>query len=258
MRRRVLLLLAVLALLAGLGAGMARGERTQQGNLIVSLDGDLTPLKLPRERPAPVAVHLEGGLQTADDALLPRVTRVELGLPAQGVLSTRGLPTCSPRRLRNTTSEEALAVCRGALVGDGRLQADVLLPHQAPFGIDADLLAFNGRVRGRRAVIVHAYAAEPPTVVTLPFLVRHRGGRFGLALVADLPPTLGPWPHFAHFDLTLSRRYSYRGQRRSYLSASCPIPPRFTAGFFSFAKASFTLVGGGRIGTGIARGCRAR
>ena len=44
--------------------------------------------------------------------------------------------------------------------------------------------------------------------------------------------------------MTLSRRYSYRGRARSYLSASCPIPPRFTAGFFSFAKASFTLAGG--------------
>lgn len=255
---RVLGALAALALVAAMGAGLAQGERSQKGNLIVSLDGELAPLKLPRDRPAPVAVHLEGGLQTADGALLPRVTRVELGLPGQGVLSTRGLPVCSQRRLRNTTSAEALAACRGALVGNGRLRADVLLPHQAPFAIDADLLAFNGRVRGRRAVIVHAYAAEPPTVVTLPFFVRHRGGRFGLALVADLPPTLGPWPHFAHFDLTLSRRYSYRGLRRSYLSASCPIPPRFTAGFFSFAQASFTLVGGGRIGTGIARGCRAR
>ena len=258
MKRRLLLLFAVPALLACLCAGMASGERSQRGNLIVSLDGELTPLKLPRDRPAPVAVHLEGGLQTADGALLPRVTRVELGLPAEGVLSTRGLPTCSQRRLRNTTSAEALAACRGALVGDGRLQADVLLPHQRPFGIEADLLAFNGRVRGHRAVIVHASAAKPPTVVILPFLVRRGGGRFGLALVADLPPTLGPWPHFAHFDLTLSRRYSYRGERRSYLSASCPIPPRFTAGFFSFAKAGFTLVGGGRIGTGIARSCRAR
>lgn len=258
MSRRALWVLVGLALLAGLAATVARGERSQRGNLIVSLDGDLAPLKLPRERPAPVAVHLEGGLQTADGALLPRVTRVELGLPAQGVLSTRGLPICTQRRLRNTTVGEALAACRGALVGNGQLRADVLLPHQVPFAIDADLLAFNGRVRGRRAVLVHAFAVEPPTVVTLPFLVRHRDGRFGLALVADLPPTLGPWPHFAHFELTLARRYSYRGRHLSFLSASCPIPPRFTAGFFSFAKASFTLVGGGQIGTGIARGCRAR
>jgi hypothetical protein len=250
--------LALLALLGGLGAGLAQGERTQQGNLIVSLDGGLAPLALPRDRPAPVSVRLDGGLQTADGELLPRVTRVELGLPGQGVLSTRGLPTCSQRRLRNTTSAEARRACGGALVGGGQLEADVLLPNQQPFQIHADLLAFNGRVDGTRAVILHAFAAKPPTVVVLPFLLRHRGGRFGTALVADLPPTLGPWPHFAHFAMTLSRRYSYRGESRSYLSASCPIPARFTAGFFSFAKATFTLAGGRKIGTGIARSCRAR
>jgi hypothetical protein len=251
--------LAALALLGGIGAGLAHGERTQQGNLIVSLDGDLAPLRLPRDRPAPVALHLDGGLQTADGELLPRVTQVELGLPGQGVLSTRGLPTCSQRRLRDTTSAEALATCGGARVGGGRLEADVLLPHQPPFKIQAHLLVFNGRVAsGQRAVLVHAFAANPPTVVVLPFVLRHRSGRFGTALVAHLPPTLGPWPHFAHFEITLSRRYSYRGQRRSYVSASCPIPDRFTAGFFSFAHATFTLVGGHRIGTGIARSCRGR
>lgn len=107
-------------------------------------------------------------------------------------------------------------------------------------------------------MILHAAAVKPPVVVVLPFVIRHQDGRFGLALVADLPATLGPWPHFAHFEMTLFRRYIYRGQERSYLSASCPIPPRFTAGFFSFAKASFTLVGGRQVGTGIARGCRGR
>jgi hypothetical protein len=95
-------------------------------------------------------------------------------------------------------------------------------------------------------------------VAVLPFIVEPGSGRFGTALVADLPPALGPWPHLAHFEMTLSRRYSYRGRSRSYLSASCPIPPRFTAGFFSFAKASLTLAGGRQIGTAVARGCRAR
>jgi hypothetical protein len=250
--------LVVLALGAGLGAGLAHGERTQRGNLILALDGGLSPLALPRDRPAPVSVHLEGGLQTADGELLPRVTRIELGLPPQGVLSTRGLPACSQRRLRNTKPAEALAACRPALVGRGRLEAQVKVPRQAPFEIETRLLAFNGRVGKRRAVILHAFAASPPTVVVLPVLLRRGGGRFGLTLVADLPPALGPWPRFAGFELTLSRRYSYRGQRRSYLSASCPIPPRLTAGFFSFARAGLTLAGGRQIGTGIARGCRAR
>jgi hypothetical protein len=248
-----------MALLGGaLWAGVAHAERTQHGNLIVSLDGGLAPLKLPRDRAAPVAVHLEGGLRTADDSPLPRVTRVELELPGPGVLSTRGLPICPPRRLRNAKAGEALAACGQALVGRGSLEAEVLVPSQAPFTMHALLLAFNGRVGGQRAVIFHLSATDPPTVAVVPFLIRHRSGGLGTALVANLSSALGPWPRFAQFAMTLSRRYTYRGQSRSYLSASCPIPPRLTAGFLSpFAKASFTLFGGRRVSTSITRGCRA-
>lgn len=151
---RVLLVLAALGGLAGLGwglAGQARGERTQRGNLIVSLDGGILPLKLPRDRPAPVAVQLEGGLQTADGALLPRVSRIELGLPGEAEITTTGLPTCTLRQLRNRTSEEALSTCGRALIGHGALQADVVLPNQGPFRIQARLLAFNARVDGHRS-----------------------------------------------------------------------------------------------------------
>jgi hypothetical protein len=255
---RALGALAALSLLAGFGAGLAQGERSQQGNLIVTLGGDLAPLKLPRDRPAPVAVHLESGLQAADGGLLPRVTRIEIGLPDQGVLSTVGLPTCTPRQLRNRTGAEALAACESALVGEGQAEAEVLLPNQGPFRVHATLLAFNARVGDRRAVILHAYAVTPPTVVVMPFRYHQRHGRLGMGLAADLPSALGPWPRFARFELTLSRRYSYRGQRRSYLSASCPIPRRFTAGFFSFAEATFSLEDGSEIETGITRGCRAQ
>jgi hypothetical protein len=250
-------LLVVMAVIA-LAASTAGGERTQDGHLIVSLDGGLAPLALPRDRPAPVAVRLAGGLRTTDGTLIPRVTRVELSLPGQGVLDTRGLPVCPVRELRNTTSTAALDACGDALVGRGRLEAQVHVPNQPPFAVHAELLAFNGTVRGRRAVIFHGFAANPPTVVVLPFLLRLETGRVRTRLVADLPPELGPWPHFAHFEVKLFRRFSYRGRERSYLSASCPIPKRFTAGFFSFAKANFTLAGGRRVGTSITRSCRAR
>jgi hypothetical protein len=251
-------LLAVAALLIVLGTGLAMGERSRKGDLIVALDGKISPLALPRDRPAPVAIHLAGGLNKVGGGLLPRVTQIELGLPAQGVLSTRGLPTCSQRRLRDTKPPEALAACREALIGRGRLGAQIHIPHQEPFTISARLLAFNGRQGGRRMVILHGYAANPPTVVVLPFYLSRQPGRFGLALTANLPRALGPWPRFADFEMTLNRRYSYRGKPRSYLSASCPIPPRNTAGFFSLAKMNLTLADGRRIGTGIARSCRAR
>ncbi len=257
MTRIACLLAAVLALAAG-WAGIARAERSQKGNLIVSLDGGLSPLALPRDRPAPVAVHLEGGLQTSDRSPLPRVTRIELGLPSQGVVSTKGLPSCGTRLLHDAKPPEALTACRGALIGRGRLQASVALPNQSPFSIDARVLAFNGRVDGGRAVLLHAYTANPPTVAVLPLRLRRQEGRFGLALVGNLPPSLGPWPRLRRFDVTLFRRYSYRGRPRSYLSASCPIPKRNTAGFFSLAKVGFELADGRQISTGIARSCRAR
>jgi len=249
--------LAALSLLCGLAAA-AHGERTQYGNLVVSLDGGLSPLALPRGEPAPVTVRLAGGLQTTDGTVLPRVTRVTLGLPGQGVIDTQGLPLCPVRKIRNATVAEALRSCGPALVGRGRIAADVLLTPQPPFRIDANLLAFNGRVGGRRAVLLHAFASRPPTVVVLPFVLRLRSGRFGTTMVADLPPALGPWPHFAHFELKLFKRYVYKGRERSYLSASCPIPTRLTAGFFSFARATFTLDGGREVSTGITRSCRAR
>ncbi|TMK58548.1 MAG: hypothetical protein E6G51_02005 [Actinobacteria bacterium] len=248
----------MLVLAAGLAAATAHGERSQRGNLIVSLDGHFSPLALPRDRPAPVAVQLQAGLETEDGSILPRVTKVELGIPGQGIINTRGLPTCTPRRIRDATTAKALEACAPALIGSGRMVAQVKIPNQPPFRVHARLLAFNGEVGGNRAVIVHGISTQPPTAVVIPFVIKLRPGKFGTALVAHVPATLGPWPRFARFEMNLYRRFAYEGRQRSYLSASCPIPKSNTAGFFSFAKATFTLAEGRRISTGIARSCRAR
>ncbi|HET7590854.1 MAG TPA: hypothetical protein VFK14_11820 [Solirubrobacterales bacterium] len=259
--RSVVLATATLLAAGGFAAGRlnrASGEQTQRGQLISALGGELRPLALPRDHPAPVAVHLEGRLRTADGSLLPRVTRLELGLPGQGVLSTKGLPVCPARRLRNTRSVEALAACGPALVGRGQLEAVVALPGQDPIAVHARLLAFNARIGRRRAVLLHAGAASPPTAAVLPLLVSRGSGRFGKALRGRIASALGPWPRLRRFEVTLFRRYDYRGSRRSYLSASCPIPASLTAGFFSFARVSYRFAGGAQIATGIARSCRAR
>jgi hypothetical protein len=237
--------------------GSVQGERTQHGTLIVSLGGRLSPLALPRERLAPVAVHLDGRLQTADGSSLPQVTRVELGLPQQGVLSTHGLPTCTKQRLQATRSVDALAACRPALVGRGRVDVTVQLPAQQPYTAHLSLLAFNARIEHKPGVLLHVYTPEPPFAVVFAFTIRRRSGRFGTALAADLP-AFSRWARVAQFEMTLSRRYSYRDHRYSYLSASCPIPKRFTAGFFSFARVAYTLANGSQVSTAIARSCRAR
>jgi hypothetical protein len=256
---QALLVLVLLAVPVLTQVERAGGEQTQRGKVISYLNGELRPLSLPRHRAAPITVHLVGGLRTSDGSLLPRVTRLELGLAEQGVLSTRGLPLCQSRRLLHTRADEALAACGSALVGQGHLLATVPLQgQQEPLALRARLLAFNARIGGRRGIVLQASSRNPPTSAVLPLRIVHGSGRFAVALVGQLQAALGPLPRLARFELSLGRRYRYRGEWKNYLSASCPLPPRFRAGFFSFARASYRFAGGGGMSTAIARGCRAR
>ena len=77
----------------------------------------------------------------------------------------------------------------------------------------------------------------------------------GTSLTGVLPPSLGPWPHISAFHITFARRFAYRGTPHSYLSASCPVPPRFTGGLLPFARASYFFTTGPTVTTTVARAC---
>jgi hypothetical protein len=257
-QRRFAVAFATLALLAAM-PGLAGAERTQSGNLIVSFDGGITPRTLPRHHPAPVTVHLAGRVLTSDGSPLPRVNWIKLELAWRGQLFTHGLTVCPRGRLESSDSRQALAACRDALVGQGRLFAKIFVPNQDPFGVHAHLLAFNGRTKaGRPKVLVHAYASDPPVAFVIPFTVRHQKGAFRTVLVTTIRRSVGPWPHVANFQIKVSRSFNWRGERHSYLSATCPVPPHFTAGFLSFARATYTFAGGAQLTTETVRSCRAR
>ena len=238
----------------------ASAERSQTGNLIVSINGGISPFKLPRDHAVPVSVHLEGAVETADDSPLPRVDRLKLELAWRGNLRTRGLPVCPQSRIRGTQTEQAVDACGGSLVGRGRLAAKIFMPGQTPFGVRAYLAAFNGRSKvGRRAVLVHVYTSNPPVSFIIPFTVRRNSeGTFHTTLVATIRRSVGTWPHVASFKVDVARSFIHEGKRRSYLSASCPVPPEFTSGFLSFARATYTFAGGDDLTTESVRSCRAR
>jgi hypothetical protein len=260
MKARAATLAAVaVAVAAMLAPAAVHGERSQAGNLIVALNGGIAPLDLPRDRTAPVAVSLQGKIATADGSSLPRLTRIDLGLAGKDLLFTRGLAVCPRARLRNATSRQALDRCGAALVGNGRLDADVFVPNQSPFAIHAHLLAFNGRARGgRTAIWVHAFSLDPPVSLVFSFVVQPGGGAFPTRLLATVPRSVGPLPHLAAFELTLRRRFSFAGKRHSYISASCPVPKPFTAGFLTFARATYHFADGRQLGIESVRSCRAR
>ena len=257
-RARLLPALCAVAVLALL-ATTAHAERTQNGNLIVSLNGGITPRKLPRNRPVPVAVHLAGRVLTSDKAPLPRVNWIRLELAWRGILDTRGLAVCPRIRLVGADTRQAIERCGDAQVGRGRLFARIFVPNQSPFDVRAHLTAFNGRTKaGRPAVLVHSYATHPPVAFVIPFSVHHKKGTFRTVLVALIRRSAGPWPHVANFQISVSRSFNHEGAKHSYLSASCPVPKHFTAGFLSFARATYAFADGRKLHTQAVRSCRAR
>lgn len=254
-------LLAALALCAGAAASAhpARSERVSSGNLVMSLDARVSPLALPRHRAVPVTAALTSGIATLDRTPLPSVRRIEVEFGSGASISTAGLPTCPRARLLNATRVEARRRCGGALVGRGRLRLEARLPGQLPLRRAPRVLVFNGRAPGGGiALWLHAFVARPPIAFVLPFHLRRSAGFFATALTARVPPSVANWIHIRGFEVELGRRFRRHGVARSYLSATCPVPAPFTAGFFPLARTTYVLAGGRRVSNAIVRSCQVR
>lgn len=251
---------ALLAVAVLLGAGMARGEISQKGNLRITFSGSFSPRALPRDRPAPITVSIEGKIGTTDGTQPPALRRMEFALNRNGRISAEGLPTCTGPQLQATTTQAALERCGPALVGRGHFGANVKFPSLNPFPAAGTMLAFNGRRGSAPALLLHFYGAAPVRATfILPLAISHpRKGRFGTVLSANIPTLAGGVGSVTDINLEIGRTYTYRGQRRSYISAICAAPPGFPAVPFSLARGSFHFADNRTLHTTVTRACRVR
>ncbi len=251
-------LLLALALIAA-GTPVAAGETVQKGNLRVAFLGEFAPHALPRQGAAPISVAIGGRITTTDGKAPPQLRRITIAINRNGRLDATGLPVCRLDEIQPSTSQGALAACRRSLVGEGRFSANVELPQQAPFPADGKVLAFAGVERGRPVILAHVYGTDPiPTSYTLPFEIRNSSGTYGTVLTASLPQVTADWGFVTGLRLNLNRQFTYRGERRSYLSAGCPAPPGFGGASFPFAQASFSFSRGPTLASVLNRACRTR
>jgi hypothetical protein len=259
-RLRRLFGLGVVAAVVAVGAGAAQGELTQEGNLIVSLKGDILPRSLPRDSFAPVRVHVEGAVKTVNGDRPPELRRLAIALNSQGRLHSRGLPRCTAAQLQQTSTDGALAICGPALVGRGHFEASVEFPTLTPFPAEGALLAFNARRGGRQAILIHIYGTNPtPLTFILPLTIgRGKDGTFGTLLSAKLPRIASELGYVTNISFTIGRRYRYAGRPHSFLSASCAAPKGFPGAIFPFAKGTFAFSNGQTLTTSLIRDCRVR
>jgi hypothetical protein len=259
MRRR-LLIPVLLAIAALVGAALAQGEISQEGNLRITFSGGFTPRALPRDRPAPIAVSLKGEIGTTDNTQPPALNRMEFSINRNGKLATAGLPACTSAQLQSTTTQAAMLRCRPALVGRGHFGADVEFTNLSPFPTRGVILAFNGKVGGKPGVLLHLFGTVPvQATFILPLAISHTAkGRFGTVLSTRVPRLAGGFGSITKIDLKLGRTYSYRGKRRSYLSASCAAPASFPGTIFTFARGTFEFADGRTLNTTLTRDCQVR
>lgn len=249
--------MGVLAI-CGLG-GQASAVSIGEGDLFVTFDGGLSPKRLPRNSPAPVAVSVAGNIKSASGEIenLPQLQRIKVEINRQGRLFDRGLPVCDVAEIQPATQAAARRICGPAIVGSGHVTVQAHLPPQPPFTVHAKLLAFNGPHRnGKKLILAQAYARTPPGAFVLTFQVSRQGGTYGTVLSTTLPPETSRWAYLTHFDMTLHRTYDYRGRRRSYVSAACSAPAGFRRAIFPFARATYGFATGQEMTvseTGICR-----
>lgn len=256
---RRLAISTILAASFALFAVAARGELVQRGNLRISFDGSIAPHALPRSHPAPVTVRLDSTIGAVDGGRPPRLQRVSVAVNRIGRLDLSGLPSCAAGEIEQTSTAAALALCRGALVGHGTYDAIVAFASGPPIPVHGRVLIFNSRVAGRAALLLHVYSASPVRLTfVIPFTISHRAGRFGTAFSARIPHIASDRGYVTAIRLTLRRRYSSGGERRSAFSASCAAAPGFPGAPYTLARATYFFEGSEPLTASVYRDCAVR
>jgi hypothetical protein len=249
------LLIAVFAF----GVTAASGSvRVIKDGLELTFDADFAPHALPRDHSAPVSVKVSGRIATTDGSHPPPLRWLEIAIHRNGHLYTKGLPVCSAPVLQSTSTKAALERCGPALVGRGSFKAEVQLGEEIL--ASGKILAFNSRRHGKPALVMHLFAGVPVRfTLIVPLTIGHPGkGRFGTVLRAKLPRLGGGLGSVTEINLTIDRRYTYAGKRRSYVSAACSAPGDFTVVPFVFARGTFRFEGHSQISENLEQVCQVR
>jgi hypothetical protein len=255
--RRRLVTLVLLLTVAGALATVARAEVIQSGNVRVNFQAGFSPKVLPRDRLAPITISFEGRISSTDGSHPPALRQLLIELNSAGQIDTDGLPQCRPATLQSTSSDQALARCRSALVGEGTFVAQLPLAKELMVGGRA--LVFNGIVDGRPGMLIHIYVSDPIRLtLVIPIEISRREGRFGTVLTTNVPKLAGGSGSIIQLRLKIGRRFNFGGERRSYLSAACAAPSGFPGAVFPFARATFSFSDGRTMHTVLNRSCQVR
>lgn len=233
--------MTAIALFVAAGAFAAQPHVIRAGNLFLLDDGGISPSQLPRHEQTPISAHIDAEIGTVDGAHPPAVKTLNIDFDKSIQVNAKGLPVCGANQLVARATAAAKRACPEAIVGSGEAEVEVAFPEQDPIVAKGPIFLFNGGVKGDTTLLfIHTYVDVPaPTaVIATVRITRIDRGHYGIHTVSQVPAITGGAGSVIRFKLTIDRKFTYKGKRESYLTASCPTGTYYTEGDILFADGS--------------------
>lgn len=248
--------IAALAVLVAGGTALAGNKpvTVEAGNLVFTFNGGFSPKALPKKTMAPITLTASGKVATKDGTHPPALKEAIIETDKNGAVNVKGLPVCKSGQLQSRTTSAARKACPKAIIGSGKTTVEVQFPEQRPIPVNSALTVFNGGQKGGTTTFyIHAFFTAPVSgaIVTTVKIKKSHHGRYGLKSVATIPKIANGAGSVKTFNLTIGKKYTYKGKKVSVLSARC------TDGKLQ-AFATSVFADGTRASAGIVRTCSSK
>lgn len=224
------------------------------GNIELTANGGFTPEVLSKTKPTPIAFFAEGKIKTIDGTHPPALKEFLVETDRNGALNVRGYPTCTSGVLQARNTKQAEEACPDAIIGSGRATAAIAFPEQGDVLASSKIIVFNGGEAGGVVTLyIHAYITVPipAAIVTTVKVKKIHNGRYGLLSTGTIPKIAGGSGSVISFNLKIDKKYTYKGQKISVLTAKCPDGKLQARGTGVFAD-------GTRVSAEVVRSCVGR
>ncbi len=240
MKRKAIVVAATLALT--IAAASASALVLEAGDLVVDAEGGFAPTKLPKHEDAPIKIFGSGKASTKSGELPPIVDTLEIEFDRHGHVETKGLEVCTSSKLQSTTVPQARKACPEAIVGKGHGKAIVKFPEQKPIPVSSPITIFNGpKKHGNPTVLAHAYLNHPvvTTFIVPVEIEKIHKGIYGYRTHGRIPKIAGGAGVPIEGELTIGKKWTYKGKKHSYIAARCETGRLQARGQFTFKDGTF-------------------
>jgi hypothetical protein len=228
MRRLPISIASIAALIAAIAATAAWAGPTVTGpdGNTQAIDSLIRPKKLSKTKftPGTLKVTTLTTSTTAANGVPSPAVHATLDFDRNARLYTKGLATCDSARLQSQSTEVAKRVCGPAIIGSGKAIA-LLQVGEDVYNVEQTVTAFNGVPKGGKpSVILHTYGTTPiqTTLVLVGPVSNYNKEGFGPRLDLDIPLIAGGQGALKEFQVTINKKWRFKGVQRSFISAKCP------------------------------------